>query len=623
MCACWSPATARSAERDRQPAGARPRYFDEAAGDRWCLTRCRPRSFQPGAVAAPSCCARLSRRRKASWRCCPRSTSTCCRRSSPRRSTATGSARACGWPASASSPRRSPTRLRALRRRARRRAARARPPEDLLAPLYTGDGGGADPRELAAERARRAARPGRRRCSSGCRARRSTSPSWAPSARPPSTCSTPARPGAGRPRWRIWTRRSASSASSSPRVVVVDFDWAARRAGRAALHDARLWYLGRMRLNPAGHALLADLVAGRVAAHRGAGAQGGRRGPRRHALGRRRRRGRADRRRRRRGGRRRSPSRTSSASWCGCTTAACCIVALHEERPGGRARGVRAIPAMVLRREHFVAERVNWQDKATNLRGAGRGARPRARLASCSSTTTRASASGSARRCRWSPCRSCPRTRPTARRSCARGPGSDARGHRRRPQARRQLPRAGRPAPRPGVRGVVRGLPALARAASSRSSPSARRRSPRAAQLCQRTNQFNLTTRRHTAADLERMLADPAHELVHARVSRPLRRQRHHGPRHHRFTPTGEAELDTLLLSCRVLGRRVEDAFLAVPRPPGPRSAARARSSARYGPTERNAQVAVLLPRSRVRPGRRAALASLTSRPVCPSHRRS
>ena len=35
----------------------------------------------------------------------------------------------------------------------------------------------------------------------------------------------------------------------------------------------------------------------------------------------------------------------------------------------------------------------------------------------------------------------------------------------------------------------------------------------RAAQLCQRTNQFNLTTRRHTAADIERMAADDSHQL--------------------------------------------------------------------------------------------------------------
>ena len=36
---------------------------------------------------------------------------------------------------------------------------------------------------------------------------------------------------------------------------------------------------------------------------------------------------------------------------------------------------------------------------------------------------------------------------------------------------------------------------------------------PRAAQLCQRTNQFNLTTRRYTVTDIERMSSDPNVEI--------------------------------------------------------------------------------------------------------------
>jgi FkbH-like protein len=117
----------------------------------------------------------------------------------------------------------------------------------------------------------------------------------------------------------------------------------------------------------------------------------------------------------------------------------------------------------------------------------------------------------------------------------------------------------------------------------------------RAAQLCQRTNQFNLTTRRHTLADLEAMLEDDAVEL-HTIAVRD------------RFGDSGitgvaivafegeDARIDTLLLSCRVLGRRVEDALLAF-------LAARARARGARGlvgefvPTERNAQVADFYPR--------------------------
>ncbi len=84
----------------------------------------------------------------------------------------------------------------------------------------------------------------------------------------------------------------------------------------------------------------------------------------------------------------------------------------------------------------------------------------------------------------------------------------------------------------------------------------------RAAQMCQRTNQFNLTTKRYTVADLEAMMADPQFEVFTLSVR-------------DRFEDSGitglailkyaadQAEIDTLLLSCRVLGRKIEDALLA------------------------------------------------------------
>jgi FkbH-like protein len=112
----------------------------------------------------------------------------------------------------------------------------------------------------------------------------------------------------------------------------------------------------------------------------------------------------------------------------------------------------------------------------------------------------------------------------------------------------------------------------------------------RAVQLCQRTNQFNLTTRRYTAADLERLAQRPDHELYTLSVR-------------DRFGDSGitglailrvdgeEAAVDTLLLSCRVLGRRVEDALLAFL---AQRAAARGatRLVGRYEPSAKNGQVA-------------------------------
>jgi FkbH-like protein len=83
----------------------------------------------------------------------------------------------------------------------------------------------------------------------------------------------------------------------------------------------------------------------------------------------------------------------------------------------------------------------------------------------------------------------------------------------------------------------------------------------RVAQLTQKTNQFNLTTRRYTEQDVTRMVADPTWRVYGIHVS-------------DRFGDSGLtgvllvqcggelAEIDTFLLSCRVMGRTVEHAAL-------------------------------------------------------------
>jgi FkbH-like protein len=83
----------------------------------------------------------------------------------------------------------------------------------------------------------------------------------------------------------------------------------------------------------------------------------------------------------------------------------------------------------------------------------------------------------------------------------------------------------------------------------------------RLAQLSQKTNQFNLSTRRYSEADVRGFLADPQWRIYALRVK-------------DRFDDSGlvglalvcaeteEWVLDTFLLSCRVLGRSVESAFL-------------------------------------------------------------
>jgi FkbH-like protein len=86
---------------------------------------------------------------------------------------------------------------------------------------------------------------------------------------------------------------------------------------------------------------------------------------------------------------------------------------------------------------------------------------------------------------------------------------------------------------------------------------------PRVAQLTQKTNQFNLTTRRYTEADIEQMLAS---EDVSVYCARAADRFGDHGLIGVAIVSrrTGTPEIDSFLLSCRVIGRGVETAVLTV-----------------------------------------------------------
>jgi FkbH-like protein len=85
---------------------------------------------------------------------------------------------------------------------------------------------------------------------------------------------------------------------------------------------------------------------------------------------------------------------------------------------------------------------------------------------------------------------------------------------------------------------------------------------PRVAQLTQKTNQFNLTTRRYSEAQIQEFADSDLADVIHL----------HAQDRFGAFGLTGvcilkyadkRALIDTFLLSCRVLGRGIEDAFLA------------------------------------------------------------
>lgn len=85
---------------------------------------------------------------------------------------------------------------------------------------------------------------------------------------------------------------------------------------------------------------------------------------------------------------------------------------------------------------------------------------------------------------------------------------------------------------------------------------------PRIAQLTQKTNQFNLTTKRYSEDDIKILANSDQSDVIYLKLK-------------DRFGDSGivgvcilryldnKSTFDTFLLSCRVLGRRVEDVFLA------------------------------------------------------------
>lgn len=85
---------------------------------------------------------------------------------------------------------------------------------------------------------------------------------------------------------------------------------------------------------------------------------------------------------------------------------------------------------------------------------------------------------------------------------------------------------------------------------------------PRLAQLTQKTNQFNLTTRRYDEAQIKDFLADEGWLVADFSLADVFGDSGLVGLAMFRLTAPGRAELDTFLMSCRVIGREAEGAFL-------------------------------------------------------------
>ncbi|MCP9485392.1 MAG: HAD-IIIC family phosphatase [Gaiellaceae bacterium MAG52_C11] len=348
--------------------------------------------------------------------------------------------------------------------------------------------------------------------------------------------------------------------SLGPRTVVIDWDWHMRSFGWDAVRDERLWYLGRMRLNPTGCAALAELVARHAAAYRGQA---------RKVLA----------------------LDLDGTVWGGIVGEAglggievgedgvglafqdfqrelvklqetgVLLVVCSKNNPADALEVFERHAGMVLRREHLAAERINWQDKATNLRDLAvelnlgldsfvfLDDNPIERTwisQACPEVLVPELPDDAAERPAFLRAASWfERIEATA---ADRGRSASYREQR----ERRQFERTST--------SFEDFLSSLEQEAII--DPVHEGSLSRAAQLCQRTNQFNLTTRRHTVAELESMSSDPDHDLFTLTVRDRFGDNGITGIAILRYA--GElAEIETLLMSCRILGRKLEDAFLA------------------------------------------------------------
>lgn len=113
---------------------------------------------------------------------------------------------------------------------------------------------------------------------------------------------------------------------------------------------------------------------------------------------------------------------------------------------------------------------------------------------------------------------------------------------------------------------------------------------PRIAQQTQKTNQFNLTTRRYTEADIQKFSSSADHDVFWLKVTDKFGDMGIVGSLVIAYRGA-DAVVDTLLLSCRALGRGVEARFLFEVAHLARKHGAK-RMVGHYIPTSKNVQVA-------------------------------
>ncbi|WP_324358983.1 HAD-IIIC family phosphatase [Acetivibrio sp.] len=118
----------------------------------------------------------------------------------------------------------------------------------------------------------------------------------------------------------------------------------------------------------------------------------------------------------------------------------------------------------------------------------------------------------------------------------------------------------------------------------------------RAAQLTQKTNQFNLTTKRYSEQELLALIDEEGFEGFAAYVSDRFGDNGMVSVVITKHKTDGEVELDTFLLSCRVMGRFIEDQIIGFIEDLHKKSGYK-RLITYYRPTEKNAPVKDLFER--------------------------
>jgi FkbH-like protein len=85
---------------------------------------------------------------------------------------------------------------------------------------------------------------------------------------------------------------------------------------------------------------------------------------------------------------------------------------------------------------------------------------------------------------------------------------------------------------------------------------------PRISQMCQKTNQFNLTTKRYTEVDIQKMVSSLTTDIYAFSVEDKYGESGITGLCILNIYDDKTAEIDSLLMSCRVIGRNIEYVFM-------------------------------------------------------------